>query len=210
VVFDEQFSTVMVDMSLDHDDTLKVWDTLLDNGYDRHQCLEEFDEEEPRVHIRHQSAGVPLSRPLSPPATTDNGLQNEIDPVVHVDSSTAIDAVPTQAEPETSYPTPNSADEQPITPLPLPSGAEHATQRWSCRKARVTERYREDYVMFSKRCLSKQTRFRPNESLSRVPGEVLNNQRLCSLRWDGFLSSLRNGSYGALLSYVQRNSIDGY
>jgi hypothetical protein len=103
VVFDEQFSTVMVDMSLDHDDALKVWDTLLDNGYDRHQCLEEFDEDEPRVHIRHPSAGVPLSRPISPPATTDNGRQNEIDPVVNVDSPTAIDAVPTQAEPETSY-----------------------------------------------------------------------------------------------------------
>jgi hypothetical protein len=46
--------------------------------------------------------------------------------------------------------------------------------------------------------------------LSRAPGEFLNIQRLCSLMWDGFLSSPRCGSYRALLSQFQRKSNDGF
>jgi hypothetical protein len=37
-----------------------------------------------------------------------------------------------------------------------------------------------------------------------------NHQRLSTLRWDNLLTSLRSGSYGSLLSFVQKHSEDGY
>jgi hypothetical protein len=65
-----------------------------------------------------------------------------------------------------------------------------------------------DFVLLSK--LSKQTYFAPSRQLPRVRCEVLNDQRLSTLRWDNLLTSLRSGSYGSLLSFVQQHSEDGY
>jgi hypothetical protein len=58
--------------------------------------------------------------------------------------------------------------------------------------------------------LSKQTYFAPSRNLPRVRCKVLNHQRLSTLRWDNLLTSLRSGSSGSLVSFVQQHPGDGY
>jgi hypothetical protein len=65
-----------------------------------------------------------------------------------------------------------------------------------------------DFVLFNS--LSKQTWFAPSRNLPKVSCEVLNRQYLSSLKWDNLLTSLQRGNYGSMLSYMQRQSSDGY
>jgi hypothetical protein len=77
----------------------------------------------------------------------------------------------------------------------------------SGREVRTPQHLR-DFVLLTN--LSKQTYFAPTRNLPRVRCEVINHQRLSTLRWDNLLTSLRSGSYGSLLSFVQKHSEDGY
>ncbi|KAG7343789.1 reverse transcriptase RNA-dependent DNA polymerase [Nitzschia inconspicua] len=54
------------------------------------------------------------------------------------------------------------------------------------------------------------TKFEYGHKLPRVQGEVLNNQRLATLNWNNLLQTCRTGSYGAFLTELQRNTVDGY
>jgi hypothetical protein len=65
-----------------------------------------------------------------------------------------------------------------------------------------------DFILLNK--LSKQTSFAPTRNLPRIRCEVLNHQRLSTLNWDDLLTSIRGGSYGALLSFTQQHSDDGF
>jgi Reverse transcriptase (RNA-dependent DNA polymerase) len=58
--------------------------------------------------------------------------------------------------------------------------------------------------------LSKQTVFRHGTNLPRVRSEVLNAQRLATLNWNHLLNVCIAGTYGAFLTELQRNTIDGY
>jgi hypothetical protein len=71
-----------------------------------------------------------------------------------------------------------------------------------------TPKHLRDFILLTN--LSKQTHFAPLRNLPRVRCEVLNHQRLCSLQWNNLLTSLRGGSYGSLLSYVQQHSENGF
>jgi hypothetical protein len=55
-----------------------------------------------------------------------------------------------------------------------------------------------DFILLTN--LSKQTHFAPSRKLPRVRCEILNHQRLSSLKWDNLLTSLRGGAYGSLLN----------
>jgi hypothetical protein len=101
-----------------------------------------------------------------------------------------------QVEPTTGLP--EDQDELPMSTI--------RTTR-SEREVRTPQRL-QDFVLLSN--LSKQTYFTPPRNLPRVQCEVLNHQRLSTLRWDNLLTSLRSGSFGSLVSFVQQNSEDGY
>jgi hypothetical protein len=73
------------------------------------------------------------------------------------------------------------------------------------REVRTPQHLR-DFVLLTN--LSMQTYFARN--LPRVRCEVINHKRLSTLRWDNLLTSLRSGSNGSLLSFVQKHSEDGY
>jgi hypothetical protein len=58
--------------------------------------------------------------------------------------------------------------------------------------------------------MSKQARFAPSRNLPKVSVEVLNRQYLSTLNWDNLLTSVQRETYGALLSYTQQHSSDGF
>ena len=192
VIFDEKFSTVTCHLANDED--IAVWETLLDNGYDRDfsvELPETSSEESPRWELPpdiDHSIFLP-----TPAARNDSTTQTE---TVSQDSTTSTEPQETDRERTVTFDTPSN---DPPT-------------RRSTRSRRPNRQYEEDYVTFtpSHSTQSKQTKFSYGDNLPKVRGEVLNQQRLATLNWNNLLQACRTGTYGSFLTELQRNTVDGY
>lgn len=206
VIFDEMFSTITTQK--DDELTLQQWETLLDNGYDRHEDIEPPDVDDNDNNFQWDlppDALLPL--PIQP---------RDLSPVV--DNNTQHEA-PTSVEPasRTAEPTPTATGG---FDFPVEPSQDETTSRRSQRSRRIPEHLRKDFVLDSHRprfnltgitgTLSKQTKFSFSKTLPRFRGEVLNQQRLSTLRWNELLTSVKKGTYGALLTELRRNSPDGF
>ncbi len=204
VIFDETFSTSSTSVDDEATFTLQQWDTLLNYGYDRHESLPSPDDTETDPGpqwLLPPDAGLPLVPAIIP--STDASIQPETPSIAESSTNT---------EPSLNrrvrFDLPNENPSEASSPLRL---------RTSGRITRLPSHLRKDFQLDSHpqrtnlvTNLSKQTSFPTNQRLPRINGEVLNHQRLSTLQWNDLLSSLRGGTYGALLSYTRRHSSDGF
>jgi hypothetical protein len=189
VVFDEKFSTTASTVTEDSlTPAVHLWDTLRADGYEQHQSLQDSSDD-----------FLPPDSFLDPSNQTER-IDHSVEP-------------PTIAETPDDYPLNTLQPADQLTPDPelqdvLPD--EPTEIRRTTRSGRESKqpKHLRDFILLNN--LSKQTSFAPTRKLPRVRCEVLNHQRLSTLRWDDLLTSIRGGSYGALLSFTQQHSDEGF
>jgi Reverse transcriptase (RNA-dependent DNA polymerase) len=186
VIFDERFSTVATTSMTD--ENIILWESLIDNGYDRHFSLEPPEPDPnwfPPPDIDHRLHDHPPT-----PATT-------------IPVQTPAPAIPPVTPVHPTSPNPHDPPIEPSFP-----------SRRSAREPKVPSRLIETIDATQRTYLSgnlsKQTKYSPGSTLPRVPGSQLNNLRLATLQWDKLRETCIKGTYGSFLTELSRNSSDGF
>jgi hypothetical protein len=207
-VFDEKISTAVSHVSDDSPASIvNLWDVVRNDGYERHDCLQDSTAstlppdicQEPTVPTNTDTnADIPTVDPPSVPETPTAPTPARASSPVEIHHP---DASPVVIPPVETDPGLDLSDER---------NDEPTVNRRTTRSGREIQapKHLRDFILLNK--LSKQTHFAPAKNLPRIRCEVLNHQRLSTLRWDDLLTSIRGGSFGALLSFTQQHSDDGF
>jgi hypothetical protein len=205
VVFDEKFFTTSTSTDTDADPATSVvtlWDNIRDEGYDLHDSLEGPRDAPLPPDVNLEPAVSPTTDAPTPELPPAIEMQADVFPEMNDLLELPQPDAPTNPEEILQVEPPTGIAEDPDE---LPMSTIRTTR--SGREVQTPQRLR-DLSLLS--ILSKQTYFAPSRNLPRVRCEVLNRQRLSTLRWDNLLTSLRSGSYGSLVSFVRQHSEDGY
>ena len=206
VVFDERFSTVS--STGEEPLPLNQWEKLFDIGYDRFANLDPIEDEDGNLQW-----DLPPDVDLWPAhkPTVANRETQTFNPTQ--ETGTQFDPVLDPEDPE---------QREQSSQTDFPVDQRERTVRFADQLRRSTRQRRQPQRLINETYpsqrlgfggqpqLSKQTKFKIGEQLPRIRGESLNAQRLATLRWDELLQNCRTGNFGALATYTQKETVDGY